>query len=101
MSWLLLGALAFLLALANLVLALVGRKRGQTALLYGSLACGVLAMLEEYRLAVQWVQKGDWSALMDVLPGMELVLTVAIFLGLSLNLAVLVLHRVRRKEKTS
>lgn len=101
MSWLLLGALAFLLALVNLALALLGKGRGQTALLYGSLACGVLAMLEEYRLAVQWVQKGDWSALMDVLPGMELVLTVAIFLGLSLNLAVLVLHRVRRKEKTS
>ena len=101
MSWLLYGALAFLLALANLVLALLGRKRGQTALLYGSLACGCLALLEEYRLAVGWVRREDWSALMDVLPGMELVLTVAIFLGLSLNLAVLVLHRVRRKEKTS
>ena len=101
MSWLLLGALAFLLALVNLVLALMRKGWGQSVLLFGSLACGILAMLEEYRLAVQWVQKGDWSALMDVLPGMELVLTVAIFLGLSLNLAVLVLHRVRRKEKTS
>ena len=101
MSWLLLGALAFLLALVNLALALLGKGRGQNVLLFGSLACGVLTMLEEYRLAVEWVQKEDWSALMDVLPGMELVLTAAIFLGLGLNLAALVFHRVRRKEKTS
>lgn len=101
MSWLLLGALAFLLALVNLALALLGKGRGQSLLLFGSLACGVLAMLEEYRLAVEWVQKEDWSALMDVLPGMELVLTAAIFLGLGLNLAALLLRRVRRNEKTS
>ena len=101
MSWLLLGALAFLLALVNLVLALLGKKRGQNALLFGSLACGVLTMLEEYRLAVAWVQREDWSALMDVLPAMEMVLTAAVFLGLGLNLAALVFRRVRRKEKTS
>ena len=101
MSWLLPGALAFLLALVNLALALLGKGRGQSGLLFGSLACGVLAMLEEYRLAVEWVQKEDWSALMDVLPGMELVLTAAIFLGLGLNLAALLLRRVRRNEKTS
>ena len=99
MSWLLLGALAFLLALVNLVLALLGKKRGQNALLFGSLACGILTMLEEYRLAVEWVQREDWSALMDVLPAMEMVLTAAVFLGLGLNLAALVFHRVRRKEK--
>lgn len=101
MSWLLLGALAFLLALVNLALALLGKERGQNGLLFGSLACGVLAMLEEYRLAVEWVQREDWSALMDVLPAMEMVLTAAIFLGLGLNLAALVLHGVRRKEKIS
>ena len=78
-----------------------GKGAGQNGLLFGSLACCVLAMLEEYRMAVEWVQKEDWSALMDVLPGMEMVLTAAIFIGLSLNLAALVLHRVRRKEKTS
>ena len=101
MSWLLLGALAFLLALVNLALALFGKGRGQSLLLFGSLACGVLAMLEEYRLAVEWVQKEDWSALMDVLPAMELVLTAAVFAGLGLNLAALILHRVWKKEKTS
>lgn len=101
MTWLFMGALAFLLALVNLALALLGKRRGQSALLFGSLACGVLAMLEEYRLAVQWVQKEDWSALMDVLPGMEMVLTAAVFLGLGFNLAAMVLHQVRRKEKTS
>lgn len=101
MSWLLLGALAFLLALVNLALALLGRTWGHAALLFGSLSCGSLALLEEYRMAVHWVQREDWSALMDVLPGMELVLTWALFLGLGLNLAALVLHRRLNKEKTS
>lgn len=101
MSWLLLGALAFLLALVNLVLALMRKGWGQSVLLFGSLACGILAMLEEYRLAVEWVQREDWSALMDVLPAMEMVLTAAIFFGLGLNLAALVLHGVGRKEKIS
>ena len=101
MSWLLLGALAFLLALVNLALALLGRKRGQTALLYGSLACGCLALLEEYRLAVGWVRREDWSALMDVLPCMEPVLTMAVLAGLGLNLAALLLRRAVKGEKTS
>ena len=70
-SWVLYGALAFLLALVNLALALLGKGRGQNVLLFGSLACGVLTMLEEYRMAVEWVQKEDWSALLDVLPAME------------------------------
>ena len=101
MSWLLLGALAFLLALVNLALALLGKRREQNGLLFGSLACGVLAMLEEYRLAVQWVQKGDWSALMDVLPCMEPVLTMAVLRGLGLNLAALLVRRAVKGEKTS
>ena len=58
-SWVLYGALAFLLALVNLALALLGKGRGQNGLLFGSLACGVLNMLEEYRMAVEWVQKED------------------------------------------
>ena len=101
MSWLLLGALAFLLALVNLALALLGKRREQNGLLFGSLACGVLAMLEEYRLAVQWVQKGDWSALMDVLPCMEPVLTMAVLAGLGQNLTALRLRRAVNGEKTS
>ena len=101
MSWLLLGALAFLLAMANLALALLGKGRGQTALLFGSLACGLFATLEEYRLAVDWVRREDWSALMDVLPGMELILTVAVFAGLGLNLAALAVRRVGKREKIS
>ena len=35
MSWVLYGALAFLLALVNLALALLGKGRGQNGLLLG------------------------------------------------------------------
>ena len=101
MSWLLLGALAFLLALVNLALALLGKGRGQNGLLFGSLACGCLALLEEYRLAVGWVRREGWSALMDVLPCMEPVHTMAVLAGLGLNLAALLLRRAVKGEKTS
>lgn len=101
MSWLVCGSLAFLLALVNLAMALLGKKRGHAGLLFGSMACGALTLLEEYRMAVRWVQREDWSALMDVLPCMEPVLTMAVLAGLGLNLAALLLRRAVKGEKTS
>ncbi len=95
------GILAFLLAAVNLGRALCKKERGGHLLLFGSLACGCLALLEEYHLAVRWTEWEDWAALLDVLPGMERVLLTALFLGLALNLAAAVLYEGRKKEKTS
>ena len=46
LSWLFFGAAAFLLALLCLGRAIAGKERGWALLLYGSLACGVLSLLE-------------------------------------------------------
>ena len=40
-----------------------------------SLAFTALTLLMQYRLVVNWVSKQDWSALLDVVPGMYSVLT--------------------------
>lgn len=96
-SWLFFGALAFLLALLNLGRAVRGKERGGAFLLFGSLACGSLTLAAEYHLAVNWVERGDYAALEDVLPGMERVLLVALFLGLVLNRAAAALYEGQKR----
>lgn len=100
LNWLVFGAAAFLLALLCLGRAIAGKERGWTLLLYGSLACGVLSLLEEYRAAVDWVRWEDWSALMDVLPNVEPILTAAVLTGLGLDLAAVLIYERRKNQLT-
>ena len=55
-----------------------------------SLAFTALTLLMQYRLVVDWVSKEDWSALLDVVPGMYSVLTgyvILMFLANALSVA--------------
>ena len=52
-------------------------------------------------MALDWVRKEDWSALMDVLPSMALFSTGTLCLVLVLDLAALLLHSGRDRENTS
>lgn len=88
--WIPLGILAFLFAIINLLRALNGKKKGWTVLLFLSLSCGVLVMLTEYLMINRWVQKGDWSALMDVVPTMSIVFSILVIAGIILNGIVLI-----------
>ena len=99
--WLLFSVLACLLATADLGRALLKKERGRTFLLFGSLASVGAAALAGHRMALDWVQKEDWSALMDVLPSMALFSTGTLCLVLVLDLAALLLHSGREREKTS
>lgn len=50
-----------------------------------SLALVSLALLMEYHMVLNWVNKEDWSALMDVVPGMFLLLSVYVTIMLLAN----------------
>ena len=99
--WLFLSILACLLAIANLGRAILKEERGWAFLLFGSFASVGAAALAGYRMTLDWVRKGDWSALMDVLPSLALFLTGVLCLVLALNLAAILLHSGREREKTS
>ena len=90
--WIVFGGAAFLLTALNLVRTLLGKNQGWQVLLYAALSCGALTVLEQYRMVSNWIARGDMAAIYDVVPGMTDVLTVALAVGLLLNLLVLVLN---------
>lgn len=88
-TWLFTGAAAFVLVLVNLCRCARGKTRGRETLLFASLACGALTLLNEYRMAATWIAHGDLAAVEDVVPSMADALTLALLLGLALNALVL------------
>ncbi len=94
--WVPCGGAAFALVILNLLRTLAGRRRGWQALLFASLSFGALTMLCEYQIVNGWVQKGDISALLDVVPSMAQVLGAALAVGIFLNFFVLFLNLVKK-----
>ncbi|MBQ9347263.1 MAG: hypothetical protein IJT94_08000 [Oscillibacter sp.] len=86
LSWMGFGAAAFVFALINLIRVSGGHTAGSQAFMFGSLSCGLLAMLDEYRRAEAWVKAEDYAALGDVVPWTCTMLMVACFLLIILNL---------------
>ena len=85
--WMVLGAAAMITAMLNLAWA--AKNRDAKWFRFISVSLTDLTLCEEYGLVERWVLKEDWSALMDVVPGMSkalLALTVASILinGVSL-----------------
>ena len=95
--WLPLGVLTIAFAGWNLIRALLGKKKGWELLLFLSLVCGMLEILVQYFMVHKWVQLSDWSALMDVVPGMSAILILFIVVCAALNGVVLIRNRDRRK----
>ena len=58
-----------------------------------SLAFGCLTLLMQYKLVFLWVQKGDWNALLDVVPTMFSILTGYVIILLLANIVPLLLVR--------
>ena len=85
--WLPLGTAAFLFALVNLARAVSGKKRGKGILPLISLGCALFSMLSMFTLTAGWVKHEDWTSLMDCVPAMLKLLTVAVTVGLILHIA--------------
>ena len=90
--WLIFGAAAFLLTGANLVRTFMGKHRGWMLLLFTALSCGALSLLEAYRMVAAWFARGDMAALYDVVPTLTKVLPAALYVGLALNLFILIFN---------
>ena len=63
-----------------------------------SLAFTALTLLLQYRLVFDWVNKEDWSALLDVVPGMYSVLTGYVIFMLLAN-ALSVANAIKKNTK--
>ena len=96
--WLPLGAAAFLFALMNLARAVSGKKGGKSVLPLISLSCALFSMLSMFALTAGWVEDEAWASLMDCVPAMLKLLTVAVTMGLILHIAAVMFDERKRKR---
>ncbi|MDR4938132.1 hypothetical protein RGU11_17265 [Rossellomorea marisflavi] len=89
--WMVLGLIAIAATILNLFLYFSG-KDYKVAMALG-LSFTALTMCAEYSLVSQWVKARDWSALEDVVPGMEKALWVLVIVSILLNTAPMILGR--------
>ena len=58
-----------------------------------SLSFVTSTLIMEYRMVLNWVKKEDWSALLDVVPTMFIVLCVYVIILLLANIVVIVKNK--------
>ena len=72
-------------------------NKGLAGLLFASLSCGAASILSSYHQVADWALCGDMAAIQDVVPTMARVYTVALLIGVVLNLLVLAAARLKEK----
>ena len=87
--WIILGLMAIGFTALNIIFYLIGKDYRFLMML--GLSFTALTLCAEYRLVAEFVARKDWSALQDVVPGMERALWVLTFISIVLNLLPLVL----------
>lgn len=97
-GWLFFGAAAFVLVIVNLIRVCAGKTKGWAALLLASMSCGAGAILSAYHQVANWALHGDLAAIQDVVPTMASRYTIALVIGIVLNLLVLTALRRRKAE---
>jgi hypothetical protein len=93
--WIILGILAIIATFTNLYLYKTGRDY-RLAMALG-LSFTALTLTAEYSLVSDWVKVEDWSALMDVVPAMEMSLLYLTIISIALNIAPILLDLRNRK----
>ncbi|WP_203290331.1 hypothetical protein [Metabacillus sp. cB07] len=93
--WLLLGLIAIAATFINLYMYKTG-KDYKLAMAAG-LSFTALTLCSEYSLVSRWVKAEDWSALLDVVPGMERGLWFLTIVSILLNIAPVLLELRNKK----
>ena len=93
--WLILGLIAIVATLINLYMYSTG-KDNKLAMALG-LSFTALTLVAEYSMVSDWVKVEDWSALLDVVPGMERALWVLTIISILLNITPILLDMKNKK----
>ncbi|MCK1998776.1 hypothetical protein MPH47_16375 [Psychrobacillus psychrodurans] len=95
MLFMIFGVIAIVATFINLYLYRAG-KDYKLAMAIG-LSFTALTLCAEYSLVSVWVEVEDWTALMDVVPGMERALWFLTIVSILLNIAPILLERKGKK----
>ena len=93
--WVIFGILAIAVTLINLYLFKAGKD--YRLALAAALSLTALTLTAEYSLVSTWVEAEDWSALMDVVPGMESALWLLTIASILLNMIPILFERKQQR----
>lgn len=93
--WILLGVIAIVATFINLYMYKVG-KNYKLAMVIG-LSFTALTLCSQYILVCRWVKMEDWTALLDVVPYMEIPLLGFTIISIVLNITPIFLE-LKNKE---
>lgn len=82
--WLLLGSIAIVATFVNLYMYTIGKDYKLPMAL--GLSFTALTLCVQYSSISNWVKNEDWSALLDVVPKMEIALWILTIISILLNL---------------
>ena len=86
--WLFGIGLSVVLTIAALVLVSKKRDKAMWASV-SSLVLVIVSLLLEYKMILDWVNKNDWSAMLDVVPTMFFVLSVYVVVMIVVNVFII------------
>ena len=76
--------------LTIVALVLVSKKRDKTMLAsVSSLVLVIISLLLEHKMILDWINKNDWSAMLDVVPTMFFVLCVYVVVMIVVNVFII------------
>lgn len=93
--WLICGAVSLFFTVLTLILTFRGKNGGDWASICALFFTAVTLLLE-YKMAMEWVCREDWTALSDVLPTMFTTLAGYVILQILLNAIALGIRRKKR-----
>ncbi len=93
--WIILGVIALVATIINLYMYGTG-KDYKLAMAMG-LSFTALTLVAEYRMVSDWVKVEDWSALLDVVPTMEIALWTLTIISILLNITPILLELKNKK----
>ncbi|ABR48270.1 conserved hypothetical protein [Alkaliphilus metalliredigens QYMF] len=96
--WLILGVIAIVATFINLYMYKTG-KDYKLAMAIG-LSFTALTLCSQYSLVSKWVKVEDWSALLDIVPTMEMALWVLTIISIVLNITPILLELKSKKYFT-
>ena len=90
--WIICGIISVIFCAAAWIMT-ANKNRNAGVASMCSLAFVAITLLMEYRMVLDWVNKEDWSALLDVVPSMFIVLCGYVILLVFANAAVIVKNK--------
>ena len=86
--WLLCIGLSVVLTIVSFVLVSKKRDKAMWASV-SSLVLVIVSLLLEYKMVLDWVNKSDWSAMLDVVPTMFFLLCIYVVVMILVNVLII------------